>query len=72
MRRIDIRSSHNANKINLEVPKLGSIYVVDFYEGTEYFGTKKFRNKTDNYIDIVRQKWENGELSPTDIPKLKD
>jgi hypothetical protein len=71
MRRIEIRKVHKNNVVH-ENPKLGSIYVVDFYEDAEYFGTKKFRNRSRKYIERVEEEWISGSILPSDIYKLKD
>lgn len=71
MRRIELRVVHKNNVVHVN-PSLGSIYVVDFYEDSEYFGTKKFRNVTENFIKRVEEFWVSGEIKSSDIPKLNE
>ena len=71
MRRINIRSVHKDNVVHTN-SKLGSVYVIDFFEDDEYFGTKKFRNVPRRFIDRINELWENGEIDHTQIPLLKE
>jgi predicted transcriptional regulator len=71
MRRIEIRNVHKDNVVHTN-PKLGSVYVVDFFENAEYFGTKKFRNVPRSFIDRINELWVNGEIQHKQIPLLKE
>lgn len=71
MRKISLRSVHKDDVVH-ENPKLGSVYVVDFYEDSEYFGTKKFKNVPRKFIDRVDELWVNGEIKHNQIQFLKE
>lgn len=71
MKRMVIRKMHKDNIVHENVER-GSIYVVDFYDGDLYFGTKKFKNVKRDFIDKVEEYWVNGILQSSQIKDLKE